>query len=81
MGLYPRVEAWIARVETEGSCFGANNTIGITFNGSRALNVRSSPSAPLDSTGSATPSPFTMGTALSFRALVEYDDAIPAPTR
>ena len=69
----------IARVETEGACFGANNTIGITFAGTQALNVRSSPGAPHGSTGIATASPFTLGSALRFRALVENDDAAPAP--
>ena len=69
----------IARVETQGSCFGANNTLGVTFAGDRALNVRSSASAPAGSTGIATSSTFTLGGALSFRALVENDDAVPAP--
>ena len=69
----------IARIEVEGSCFGANNTKGINFNGGRALNVRSSPSAPVGSTGIATSSPFAMSTAVSFRALIENDDAVPSP--
>jgi len=69
----------IARVETEGDCFGANNTKGITFNGTRALNVRSSSGASAGSTGIATSSPFTLGAKVSFRALSENDDAIPAP--
>ncbi|MSQ09547.1 MAG: hypothetical protein EXR52_00860 [Dehalococcoidia bacterium] len=69
----------IARVEIEGSCFGANNTKGITFNGNRALNVRSSPDAPVGSTGTATSNPFTLGSALGFRALIENDDAVPSP--
>lgn len=68
----------IARVEIEGSCFGANNTTGITFNGNRALNIRSSPSAPHGSIGIATSHVFTLGKALGFRALVENDDAVPS---
>ena len=67
----------IARIETAGACFGANNTQGITFHGARALNVRSSPGAPVASTGIATSSSFTLGSALHFRALVENDDAMP----
>ena len=68
----------IARIETEGDCFGANNTMGIAFNGLHALNVRSSPRAPLDSVGIATSAPFTLGQAVSFRALAENDDAVPS---
>lgn len=74
----------ISRVEDEGSCFGANNTKGITFVDSRiqnkrALNVRSSAPAPEGSIGIATSDPFTFGTAIHFKALSENDDAIPAP--
>lgn len=69
----------IARVETEGTCFGANNTLGITFPGRHALNVRSSPAAPTDSVGMAVSDVFRIGSALTFRALSENDDAAPEP--
>lgn len=74
------IKGGIARVETLGSCFGANNTQGITFpDGERALNVRSSPGAPVDSVGVATSAPFTLGSAVTFQALSENDDAVPHP--
>ncbi len=70
----------IARAEREGSCFGANNTTGITFNGNRALNIRSSTPGDPESWGTATYTmAFTFGRAISFRALSENDDAAPAP--
>lgn len=68
----------ISRVEVEGSCFGANNTKGITLPERRSLNVRSSAPAPLGSVGIATSDPFTFGSGIKFKALSENDDAIPA---
>jgi len=83
----PSLVAWtfgaigdgIARAEQEGSCFGANNTTGITFSGSRALNVRSGPAGDPASWGLATYTKgLTFGRGISFRALSENDDAVPA---
>ena len=75
----------IARIETLGSCFGSNNTKGITFpGGTKALNIRSSllaPPPPGSSLGVATSVVITFGRSVDFKALSENDDidAIATP--
>ena len=71
----------IQRSEREGGCFGANNTRGISLNGNSALNVRSNANGdPATWGGAQSDRPWQLGTALSFLALSENDDAAPVPS-
>ena len=66
-----------AGVAREGTCFSSNNTLGLTFNGDFAANVRSSGPAPTNSIGILTSDLFVAGSGISFRALSENDDFSP----
>lgn len=68
-----------AFVVEEGTCFSANNTLGIAMKGIFSANVRTCGSSPLNSIGILTSDPFIAGNTIRFIALSENDDDIPAP--
>ena len=72
------INGGFAVVSQEGTCFSSNNTVGLTFNGDFAANVRSSGPAPTNSIGILTSDLFVAGSGISFRALSENDDGRPA---
>jgi uncharacterized repeat protein (TIGR01451 family) len=72
------IQGGFAEIVQEGTCFSANNTSGISINGSFAANVRSEGPATTNSIGILTSAPFVAGEAIQFRALSENSDIFPA---
>jgi outer membrane murein-binding lipoprotein Lpp len=73
------INSGFATVVHEGTCFSANDTRGITLDGTFSALIRSSGPAPINSTGILTSSPFVARSSVSFRALSENSTEIPTP--
>ncbi len=72
------INGGFAVVVQEGMCFSFNNTTGLTFNGDFAADVRSGGPGGPSSIGILTSDLFVAGSGISFRALSENDDGVPA---